>query len=265
MMLTSQLNESYSASGVYSPIRIFNEQELSVYKKTIYEHLALLGNDIEMNCLGHLHLHFPWAHELSNHPRILELVKAILGENVLIHGSTLFSKMPGDGKYVSWHQDGYLRDFTSDEYVTAWLSIEKSTPENGCLRVIPGTHKKVYKHELIPADDNMLAAGLTAVGDFSEEDAIDIVLEPGEMSLHHVNLIHGSSPNLSDIPRIGYAIRYITPAVEQRVYHHEVMVASGSYTGSHYKVQHEVPTGDLEACIESQKLGMADYISKRNL
>jgi ectoine hydroxylase-related dioxygenase (phytanoyl-CoA dioxygenase family) len=121
--------------------------------------------------------------------------------------------MPGDKKYVAWHQDGIYFGLHPPNVVTAWVALTDSTPENGCLRVVPGSHGKNLIHRETGAPDNALSRGQEIAVEVDESQAVDIVLQPGELSLHHVGIVHGSNPNTSDRPRIGLAIRYLTPDV----------------------------------------------------
>lgn len=146
-------------------------------------------------------------------PKILDAVETVLGPNLLVWDSGWFAKMPGDKKYVAWHQDGIYFGLHPPNVVTAWVALTDSTPENGCLRVVPGSHGKNLIHRETGAPDNALSRGQEIAVEVDESQAVDIVLQPGELSLHHVGIVHGSNPNTSDRPRIGLAIRYLTPDV----------------------------------------------------
>jgi len=206
-----------------------------------------------------LHHYFPWAYNLVMHPKIVNSIKAILGENVLVHGSTLFHKHPNDQKFVSWHQDSYNMKLDSYEYVSAWVALADSTIENGCLKVIPETHKNLYDHYLDPTENNLLTRGTTVDVSAMEDKILDVELKAGQMSLHHVNTIHGSNANISGIRRMGFAIRYIADTVSQRSFHHPLLIAAGKDNYGHYKIQDTIPKGTLEECIEEQRIGHKAY------
>jgi ectoine hydroxylase-related dioxygenase (phytanoyl-CoA dioxygenase family) len=124
--------------------------------------------------------------------------------------------MPGDKTYVSWHQDGMYWKMNAPRIVTAWLALKPSQPSNGCLRVVPGTHKQpALPHRETYAPDNALSRGQDVAVAVDENSAVDICLQPGEISLHHLWIVHGSKANTSDIPRIGLAIRYVAADVTQ--------------------------------------------------
>ncbi len=255
----------YRDKGFFFPIQILDKNELIYFQNAYQEHLEILGSDPSLNRLAQLHLHFRWAYELARHPNILKYIKPILGPDVLIHGSRLFYKSAYARKHVSWHQDGYYLNLNSFEYLTAWISLAHSKKENGCLRAIPETHKHLYEHVSSPTKGNLLSSGLTVKRTFNESHAVDFELKPGEMSLHHVNLVHGSEPNTSDQPRVGFAIRYISTKVSQNFPHHPVMLASGSYDGTrHYELSKEIPGNDLQKSIVNQKKAHEAYKRRRS-
>jgi ectoine hydroxylase-related dioxygenase (phytanoyl-CoA dioxygenase family) len=116
---------------------------------------------------------------------------------------------------VSWHQDATYWGLSSPDVVTAWIALSPSTIEAGAMRVLPGTQTSQVGHRDTFHQHNMLTRGQEVMVDVDGKGAVDLVLQPGEMSLHHVRLIHGSEPNRSDDRRIGFAIRYIPTSVRQ--------------------------------------------------
>lgn len=106
-----------------------------------------------------------------------------------------------------WHQDGAFWRIEPVEVVTLWLALTHSTPENGCLKVVPGSHKMKLLDVVEATEDAVLPNQIPVEVD--EQKAVSLVLEPGDVSLHHHNLVHGSAPNRSDIWRRGLTIRYI--------------------------------------------------------
>ncbi len=140
---------------------------------------------------------------------ILDMVAQILGEDIAIWNSSYFGKPAHDGKRVPWHQDGRYWPIRPLASCSVWIAIDDSNTENGCLRVIPGSHKsrKLFKHESNPSDDLVLSLELLG-SEFDESKAVDIVLESGQISLHDVFLAHGSEPNTSGKPRRGMTLRF---------------------------------------------------------
>ena len=161
------------------------------------------------------HLLHPWMDQLVRHPAILDAVEDVLGPNLFCWGSQFFAKDAGDTAYVSWHQDGTYWGLSSPDVVTAWVALTPSIPENGCMRVVPGTQLRQVAHEDTFAQSNLLSRGQEIAVKVDEAKVVDVVLQPGQMSLHHVLIFHGSEPNQSDIRRVGFAIRYVPTHVSQ--------------------------------------------------
>ena len=134
----------------------------------------------------------------------------------MLWSASFFIKDSGSKSYVSWHQDSTYWGLQPLEIVTAWLAFTPSNPSNGCMRVIPGSHRRGQStHKDTFADDNLLSRGQEIEVDISDEKVVDLVLEPGEMSLHNVRIFHGSNRNDSNAVRIGFAIRYIPAYTRQ--------------------------------------------------
>ena len=195
----------------------------------------------------------------------MEYVKQILGANVLIHGSSVFCKNPGDKSFISWHQDGYYLKLKSFEYISDWIALSDSTIENGCMQFIPKSHHSILSHKTELNSNNLLSSGITVNDIIAKDTAINIELKAGEMSLHHVNLLHSSTPNISSNKRIGFAVRYISSEFSQELKHHDVILASGRYNKNHFKVLESEPTGSIESNIIKQKTAHDLYLKTRSL
>ncbi|MGI9333664.1 MAG: phytanoyl-CoA dioxygenase family protein [Gammaproteobacteria bacterium] len=143
-------------------------------------------------------------------PEILDMVEQVLGPDFALWNSSFFAKPAHDGRKTPWHQDGEYWPIRPIATCSVWMAIDDSTPENGCLRVIRGSHKarKVLAHETNPAKDLTLNQELLP-SVYDENDAVDIVLERGQMSLHDVFLVHGSEANRSPRPRRGMTLRFM--------------------------------------------------------
>ncbi len=161
------------------------------------------------------HLLFPWLDAVVRDPRVLDPVESLLGANLWCWASQFFAKPAGDAAYVSWHQDATYWGLSSPDVVTAWIALTPSTPASGCMQVVPGTHRSQVPHEDRFDDANLLSRGQEVAVEVDRANVVDVVLQPGEMSIHHVLLFHGSEPNLSALPRIGFAIRYMPTHVRQ--------------------------------------------------
>ncbi|MBL8359717.1 MAG: phytanoyl-CoA dioxygenase family protein [Rubrivivax sp.] len=148
--------------------------------------------------------------ELARDPEIVELVSGVIGDDVILWGCHVFCKPPGEGYETPWHQDGHYWPIRPLATCTAWVALEPSTRANGCLRVIPGSHRgqRLWPHLHEDRTDLTLNQRM-ADGDWDEGSAVDIELEPGQMSLHDVYMIHGAAANRSAQRRTGVALRYM--------------------------------------------------------
>ncbi len=139
-----------------------------------------------------------------------DIVAQLIGPDIVLWGCQAFCKPPGDGMEVPWHQDGNYWPIRPLATCTLWIAIDDSLVDNGCLRVIPGSHRTRQLTEHQKEDRNDLVLNQRVVdGEFDETTAVDVELEAGQMSLHDVYMIHGSNPNRSTRRRAGLAIRYM--------------------------------------------------------
>jgi phytanoyl-CoA hydroxylase len=160
--------------------------------------------------LGHtLMQNDPFWVRLISDDRLLDIAEQFIGSNIALFASHYICKPPFDGKPVLWHQDGSYWPLDPMEVVTLWLAVDDSLPENGCLRVVPGTHQmelqemKKYTNVESVLDSEVDPALV------EEDKAVDIILKAGGVSVHHPNVIHGSNENHSSLRRCGLTIRYI--------------------------------------------------------
>jgi non-haem Fe2+, alpha-ketoglutarate-dependent halogenase len=205
----------YCDVGYYAPVPVLTRAEAGTVHRRL-EAFEATGGGMQGAVRHKPHLLFTWLSELIRHPRILDAVEGIIGPDILCWGTSFFIKEARNPSYVSWHQDSTYWGLEPPDIVTAWVAFTDSTAANGAMRVIPGSHKlDQVPHRDTFAAANLLSRGQEIMVDIDEHQAVMLQLAAGEMSLHHVRLIHGSDPNPSDDRRIGFAIRYIPTAVRQ--------------------------------------------------
>ena len=206
----------YHRDGRLFPLPVFFRNEITGLFAKFSELQQREGGTISGRTNRKPHLLLPWLNEVIRHPKILDAVEDVIGPNILCWSSGFFAKAPRDVALVSWHQDSTYWGLSEPDVVTAWVAFTPSTVESGCMRVIPGSHQlDQIPHRDTFAKNNLLSRGQEIAVEVDEGNAVDVVLEAGEMSLHHVRLIHGSAPNRAGHPRIGYAIRYIPTHIRQ--------------------------------------------------
>lgn len=155
---------------------------------------------------------------IARQPEILNMVEQLIGTDFALWNSSFFAKPARVGTKTPWHQDGEYWPIRPLATCSVWIAVDPSTPENGCLRVIPGSHRRreLGKHDYNGAEGLSLPLEIRQ-DEYDESTAQDIVLERGQISLHDVYLIHGSEPNRSGKPRRGMTLRYMpTTSVYRR-------------------------------------------------
>ena len=207
--------QQYRELGYYAPVSVLSRAEASDLRRKL-EMFEATGGAMQGLIRHKPHLLFTWLNDLIRHPRILDAVEDIIGPDILCWGTSFFIKEARNPSYVSWHQDSTYWGLEPADIITAWVAFTDSNAANGAMRVMPATHKlDQAPHRDTFATDNLLSRGQEIMVDVDESNAAMLQLAAGEMSLHHVRLIHGSDPNPSDDRRIGFAIRYVPTYVRQ--------------------------------------------------
>ena len=208
-MEQKQLRKEYKENGY---LVFKNVLDAGLLQETSNHVDWLMGKnpDLRPENLGHsLMTNDPFWVRLVGDNRLLDIAEIFVGKNIALFASHYISKPSADGRPVLWHQDGSYWPLEPMEVITLWLAVDESTIENGCMRVISGTHnsqlQEMKKRQDIP---NVLSSGIDP-NLVDETKAVDVILEAGDVSVHHPNIIHGSNPNLSTKRRCGLTIRYI--------------------------------------------------------
>ncbi|MDH3472095.1 MAG: phytanoyl-CoA dioxygenase family protein [Rhodospirillales bacterium] len=222
--LTDTQVARYHRDGFLFPLEVFGEGETRAHREE-FEALeqrypaGSLPHDLGQYLRVNAQMVVPLAARIALKPAVLDIVESILGPDLLVWSAELFIKEPGTPKIVSWHQDlTYWGLGETDEELTAWIALSPASEASGCMRFLPGSHKRpIVAHRDTFAADNLLSRGQEIAVEVDEAEAVLAALGPGQMSLHHGRMFHASGPNLSDDRRIGLAIRYVTPGVRQIV------------------------------------------------
>ncbi|MCY0389017.1 phytanoyl-CoA dioxygenase family protein [Robbsia sp. Bb-Pol-6] len=218
MAKNSYLN-FFKKNGFLSSLPALNSQEVEQLLKN-YQDLCggcgkiLLG---EKRLFGHLK--YAWVQKVVTHDKILEKVEKLIGENIFVWISEFNTKPSNSEKFFSWHQDAFYWNFKNlDEenfipVVTAWIALTPSNKTNGCLKFIPGSHKKMLPHIETKSKENLLTRGQTIKEALEDSKTFYAQLNPGEFSLHHPLICHASDANISADDRVGLVVRYLAPEV----------------------------------------------------
>jgi non-haem Fe2+, alpha-ketoglutarate-dependent halogenase len=245
-LLTPTQIEQYERDGYVSPVRVMSEEDAARLRQRLETYEATNGGPLAGAYRHKSHLLFTWLADLVRQRAILDAVEDVYGANLFCWTTNFFIKEKAAPAFVSWHQDSTYWGLDRPDVVTAWIAFTKADETNGAMKVIPGSHKlDQIPHRDTFAKHNLLTRGQEVAVEVDERQAVTLTLKPGEMSLHHVRLVHGSPPNLSDDRRIGFAIRYIPTYVRQIAGEDSATLVRG--VDEHGNFAHEpVPTRDLD-------------------
>ena len=215
-MSGNTLTQRYQRDGFVFPLRALSEAEAARWRSE-YETLERDRRD-DPNFLyainGGMNFVLPLLDNVCANSRILDAVEQILGPDIVVFSASIFAKEAGSTKYVGWHQDLTYWGLTGAEEVTAWLAISPASVESGCMRMIAGSHRQaLVAHRDTFHGDSLLTRGQELAERVDESKAHDVVLQPGEFSLHHGHTFHGSHANRSNDRRIGLSINYVSTAM----------------------------------------------------
>ena len=196
-----------------------------------------------------VHLYFDWLWDLTRSPAILDAVEDLIGPDVLVFASKFWIKNAGDNRFVSWHQDSAFFGLDPHDEVTVWMAVTEATRDNGCVRVIPGSHRGPAQQHVETYDkDNMLARG-QVIEDIDESRAVDLELRPGEFSIHNERLVHASLANASADRRIGFSWMIIPTHVRSTIGRRTATLVRGQDRHGHWD-RDPLPTRDRDPVIE---------------
>jgi len=202
----------YVKDGFIGGIRVIPSEDAGYHRAELEKAEAELGR---LHYVQKIHTMLRFTYELATHPRLVNVVEAILGADILLYNTNYIIKEPNSPNFVSWHQDLTYWGFDNEDLVSAWVAITPATNESGCMQMIAGSHKwGMRTHSLTDNDYNVLHLGQT-IKDVKENSAAICPLSPGEASLHHGWTIHSSEPNSSSDRRIGLNIQYVKPSMKQ--------------------------------------------------
>jgi non-heme Fe2+,alpha-ketoglutarate-dependent halogenase len=215
-LLTEDQVARFQRDGYLSPIRVMSNGAALAVRAELEAFEARTGGPLRGEMRHKSHLLFRFLSDVVHHERIVDAIEDLYGGDLLCWTTNFFIKEARTPAYVSWHQDSTYWGLSRPDVVTAWVALSESNEANGAMAVIPGSHLlDQVPHRDTFADNNLLSRGQEIAVDVDASQAVRLDLQPGEMSLHHVRLVHGSPPNASAERRIGFAIRYIPTSVRQ--------------------------------------------------
>jgi non-haem Fe2+, alpha-ketoglutarate-dependent halogenase len=234
--LTREQVAAFNRDGYLSGIRVFDESEMAEHRRYFDALLAkVIAAGGDSYSISTAHLKYARVYDLLTHPRVVAVVKDLLGENVVGWGSHYFCKLPRDGKTVTWHQDAIYWPLTPSKTVTAWLAIDDADVGNACVRFIPGSHRAGPLPHLPSAEGEDNVLDHTAADPLAFGEPVNNILKAGEISLHSDLLLHGSEANTSERRRCGLTLRYCAAEVRAHLgWNVKGVVVSGEDRDHHW-------------------------------
>lgn len=207
--------EAFRRDGVLSPVAVLSASEAAGLRTRVETLEARSHGRLSGLVRAKPHLLLPFLWNVVHEPRIVDAVESLLGPDLYCIGSSMIDKPVGSDGYVAWHQDATFWGLSRPEGATAWLALTPSGPESGCMEVVPGSHSRQLDHFDTEDPHNMLGAREAVRQHVDDSATRPLVLEPGQMSLHHPLVLHGSARNGTADRRLGFVIRYVSAAVRQ--------------------------------------------------
>jgi len=218
MTLKPAAIEQFQRDGYFSPVPVLGADEVSSLRQQLQAVEARQGGALYPEQRSKSYLLFKWLNDLVRDPRIVEPVAQLIGPDVLLWNTLFWIKEAGSRSFVSWHQDTKYWGLSSDQVVTAWIALSEAGIDEGCMRVLPGTHRgETLAHADSYHKDNMLTRGQEISLAEREDEAVYMPLRAGEMSIHNYRLAHASGPNTSADRRIGISMHFMPPDTRQIV------------------------------------------------
>ena len=223
--------QDFFNEGFITKLRILSKEDAN---NIYYKYLNYLKSGInKAESIEHKtksHLYFPWANELIKNKKLLDYVENILGPNFVCWNSVIFHKYPRSENFVSMHQDQNYWGIIHDKAISVQIAISDSKIENGCLRILPESHRSDYSHKDLIKKNNMLARGQSISNDDLNSNKLkNIELDPGECVMFHGNIVHGSMPNKSEKHRFCFTIRFLTTdnKIKKELYYNHATQVKG--------------------------------------
>ena len=252
----------YHRDGYVVPIDVISAEEAQKLRDDLEAAEAELAHDPDKLALlrGYPDRLLPSFDALTRHKTLITAASSILGPDLMVWSGALFIKEANSPKIVSWHQDLTYWGLDDAEETTCWVALSAATVESGCMRFVPGSHKKqIVPHNDTFDENNLLTRGQEIAVEVDENEAFTASLESGQASMHHGHLFHSSGPNTTSDRRIGMAIRYIKPSMKQKTGDKPlVALVSGSDEYNHFTIagppNSRLSAQDFERCQRDRDL-----------
>lgn len=242
--LTDEEVASFRANGFVGPFDLYDPDEAPGLWDRAKVEMVLSNNKPHNSTVINYDRHLD-CDTLSAHigrPEIVGRLRSLIGDDILCWKTNIFKKDPGEAG-TGWHQvETFVVGETTTtsspslryteptsqvtQEITVWTAFSDAGRENGCLRFLPGSHKRWYYDETKSLTLNVESKTHNFFGydyselqldpawDPSQEDCVDMVMKAGQFVIFVAKCVHGSLPNVATTPRLGFASRYVSPSVK---------------------------------------------------
>lgn len=259
----NQIKNFYKANGYFFPINVMSSNQAREAGDRLVKIYQNPNPEIKHPWNLQSHLLADWIYNICTLPKVLDSVEAIIGPNILVQSADIFIKPPNGTKHINWHQDANYWGLDPFELVTGWIALSDVFLDNGCMKYLPKSHlyKKINHIETFEKNSD-LTRGQEIDLKIDKDLEIPVILYPGQMSLHHCLLAHGSGPNLTNSYRIGIAVRYLPTHIKQTQGPPISMIlARGKDSYNNFK-KDKIPKGNFDnVTIEEHANAMAPHAS----
>jgi ectoine hydroxylase-related dioxygenase (phytanoyl-CoA dioxygenase family) len=262
MVSVGSIGETYDRDGFVFPIDVVSAGEAEAVRADLEAAEAELADDPQRLAVLRAYPDrvLPSFDRLIRNPNLIAAASQVLGPDLMVWSAGLFIKDANTTKIVSWHQDLTYWGLDDAEETTCWVALSPASTESGCMKFVPGSHKKqLVAHVDTFDENNLLTRGQEIAVEVNEEDGVAAALNTGQASMHHGHLFHASGPNTTADRRIGSAIRYIKPSMKQQSGDKSlVALVSGEDKYGHFEIA-ETPRGrlldeDFERCFRDLEI-----------
>jgi hypothetical protein len=263
-VLNDQQIAQFRRDGFVSPVRVLPPEGAAECRRELEAMEKSSGGALRGPMRTKFYLRYPWAYRLATSPKILDAVEDLIGPDILLYQNTAWIKDAGDDSYVSWHQDNTYFGHVPCEVLSVWIALSASRPESGSMRFLPGSHKLGQLPVRYEVDgDNMLTSGQVAEFDASGFEPVATSLEPGEASIHHAFMVHGSPPNVTKDRRMGVTFVYHPPSLTQLgSVRTSALLVRGQDRYGHFELEQPPVSADDPDTIARHERGAALYRAK---
>ena len=210
LRLTESQITQYRTDGFCGPVPVLTPAEVADLRADLEAFEATQGHPLDFPERSKPYLLFRWADAIVHHPAVLDAVQDVIGPDILCYHTTVWIKEANSDARVFWHQDDAYFHLDPPEQVTAWVALSEAGVREGCMRMIPGSHRKgLWAHSDKPVAESLVRRGQNIGDDLSDDAGVLVPLRAGEMSFHNTHTVHSSGPNRGPDRRIGLGVSYI--------------------------------------------------------